>query len=90
MTLVGYEVTVLVPPLLTIGFPFAGMLACFFKAVWPRARTGLLQAWLLALAGFAAGHLAATALAWSFLAIGDVQGGPAVLGALVALTLAPR
>jgi hypothetical protein len=90
MTLFGYELTLLVPPLLAIGVPCAGMLACFFKALWPRARTGLAIAWLFALAGFVAGHFAASALAWSFLAIGDVQGGPALLGALLALVLAPR
>lgn len=84
------EIALLLPPLLAIGLPAAGMLACFFKALWPRARTRLLLAWLVALAGFVAGHLLATTLTWSFLAIGDVQAGPALVGALVALALAPR
>lgn len=84
------EIALLLPPLLAMGLPAAGVLACFFKALWPRARTGLVLAWLLALGGFVTGHVVAATLAWSFLAVGDVRAGPALLGALLALALAPR
>lgn len=86
----GAEVSLLVPPLLVLAAPAAGMLACFFKALWPRARTGLLRAWLFALGGFVAGHYVAAALGWSLLSVGDVQAGPALVGAFLTLALAPR
>lgn len=90
ISLFGYEISLLIPPLLAIGVPISAMLACFFKALWPRARTGLVLSWAVAFGGFAAGHLLASVLAWSFLAVGDVHVGPAVLGALLGLGLAPR
>ncbi len=79
---------VLLSPALVLSTLVASGYSFAFHFVWGNTFRQLVRFWLVGLAGFALGHLAATAAGWNLLAVGDVHLAEGTLACWLALFLA--